>query len=206
MFSSAASLVGSPGQANYAAGNAFLDALAQARHAVGKHGVSLCWGPWAEAGLATEASRQWERSGVRSLPPSMAIEVMQQRLGGPEPVVGVLDIDWRRWSQAVPRVPSLVAELLAESQPDEARPRPTGAPRSTSCAAPHPPPARGAHGGGGARGRHPRRRQRGRPAEGLLRRRHGLAHGGRAVEAGCAPASSRPCPPRSPSTSRTWRR
>ncbi len=102
MFSSIASLVGNVGQGNYVAANAFLDALALERRAMGLPAVSINWGPLAEVGMAARdphVLEHLERVGMKALSPHDAIQGLISALRGDAPQFAFLDVDWSRWSQ-----------------------------------------------------------------------------------------------------------
>ncbi|WP_190019430.1 type I polyketide synthase, partial [Streptomyces lucensis] len=85
LYSSAAGTLGNPGQANYAAANTFLDALAHHRHTQGLPATSLAWGPWADtstitATLDTTNRARITRSGISPLPTDRALDLLDAAL------------------------------------------------------------------------------------------------------------------------------
>ncbi len=98
VFSSLASLVGPAGQGNYAAGNAFLDALAHHRCAAGLPALSLNWGPWSGNGMAESLGAdhldRLKRAGVRPLPPHDAFGAMEQIMRSGQPQAVVARVNW----------------------------------------------------------------------------------------------------------------
>ncbi|HWX45508.1 MAG TPA: SDR family NAD(P)-dependent oxidoreductase, partial [Solirubrobacteraceae bacterium] len=115
LFSSAAPLLGGAGQGNYAAANAFLDALAQRRRAQGLVGTSLAWGLWAEqggmAGELDEASvARWRRSGVQPLASMTGLELFDIARGSDVPLLVPMRLD-RAALQAQARSGMLAAPL-----------------------------------------------------------------------------------------------
>ncbi|OPF73212.1 beta-ketoacyl synthase, partial [Streptomyces antioxidans] len=98
LFSSTSGTVGAAGQANYAAANAFLDALAERRRAEGLSATSVAWGPWAEGGMAADDAleQRMRRAGVPPMAADLAIAALQRALDLDETAVTVADIDWER--------------------------------------------------------------------------------------------------------------
>ncbi|MGW7008956.1 type I polyketide synthase, partial [Streptomyces sp. NPDC054933] len=114
LFSSISGTLGSTGQANYAAANAYLDALAEQRRADGLVATSVAWGAWA-AGMAADAEleRRMRLGGVPPMAADLAIEALQRALDLDETTATVADIDWDRFAPGFTAVrPSpLLAEL-----------------------------------------------------------------------------------------------
>jgi acyl carrier protein len=109
LFSSATALLGTPGQSNYAAANAFLDALAHARRAAGLPATSINWGPWSTVGLAAARADRGERlsrQGLASLSPRQGVSAFARLLGEAAPQVAVMRLDVARWSELHPAAAS----------------------------------------------------------------------------------------------------
>nr|AFV71330.1 PyrA5 [Streptomyces rugosporus] len=119
LFSSIAGIVGSPGQGNYAAANAYLDALARLRHAEGLPAVSMAWGLWEqESGMATSAVRR----GIRPLAPEEGLALFDAALagGGPVLVPAALDVPALRPMAEAGLLPAPLRDLVTVSRRTDA--------------------------------------------------------------------------------------
>jgi pimaricinolide synthase PimS1 len=120
LFSSVAGVMGAPGQANYAAANTFLDALAAHRREQGLSGQSLAWGLWESQGKgmaahlgAAELSRM-RRTGLRTLAVDKGMALLDAALASSEPalVTTQLDLDFLRRHAEQAMGPALMRALV----------------------------------------------------------------------------------------------
>ncbi|MFF7035573.1 non-ribosomal peptide synthetase/type I polyketide synthase [Streptomyces griseus] len=120
LFASIASLLTTAGQTNYAAGNAFLDALAHHRRAQGLPALSLDWGPWA-TGMIEElglVEHYLHSRGMSSLSPDTGMAVLERVIGQDHAQLVVATVvDWPVFLAWYPTPPPLVADLAAAAAP-----------------------------------------------------------------------------------------
>jgi len=120
LFSSAASLLGNPGQANYAAANAFLDGLAHYRRHLGLAATSVNWGPWDQVGIAASDAAitgRMSRMGFVGLKPEAALEALRRILAAGAVQSAVIDWDSGKYLAQLPTPRHYFAEL-ADAPPE----------------------------------------------------------------------------------------
>ena len=96
LFSSVAGTFGNPGQANYAAANAYLDPLAQQRRAEGLAATSIAWGAWdtgMAGGLSAEDAARIRRLGVIPLSVEQGLELFDAARAHEEPLLAAVRLD-----------------------------------------------------------------------------------------------------------------
>ncbi|MEV0705457.1 SDR family NAD(P)-dependent oxidoreductase [Saccharopolyspora sp. NPDC050389] len=119
LFSSAVAIFGNPGQANYAAANAFLDALAQHRGHLGLPAHALAWGPWQmSSGMSTDLSEvnlaRMTQAGIVALQPEDGLRLFDEACSTPSTHLLPLHLDattLRAYARANP-VPPLLTEFV----------------------------------------------------------------------------------------------
>ncbi len=117
LFSSAAVVIGSPGQGNYVAANGWLDGLAHLRRHAGLPATTLQWGPWAEVGLAAHPDRggRLAQRGVGSMAPALGAEAFGLALARGETELAIMDFDPSTWRRTAGPVPVACLEGLLDA-------------------------------------------------------------------------------------------
>ena len=117
MFSSIAGTLGTPGQANYAAANAFLDALAQHRRAEGLPATSLAWGAWQRGmldSLSDDDRERGRRAGIAALTDEDGLELFDRARGALQPTLipARLDVAALRVNAYAGTLPAILRGLV----------------------------------------------------------------------------------------------
>lgn len=137
-YSSIASLFGGPGQSSYAAGNAFVDALAHLRRRAGQPGMSINWGGFSERGLAArrKLNERFTGRGMEPISPAEGKKLLGELLSAPRVQVAVVKLEPAVWVKHYHSRPS--AAYLSELLPPSAAldRAPPGALRRKLLAAP----------------------------------------------------------------------
>ena len=124
LFSSMASLTGSPGQSGYASGNAFLDALAHYRRARGLTAMSVNWGAWPDAGMAAKVETQGRRRvlpAIRPMPEQDCLSCLTLAAAQSSAQLAIADVDWTKWENPSRLLSNLVrrAPVAAASRAED---------------------------------------------------------------------------------------
>ncbi|MDT5177482.1 MAG: hypothetical protein QOJ95_1680 [Mycobacterium sp.] len=117
MFGSAGSVIASPGQGNYAAANAFLDAFAHRRRARGLPALTIGWGPWS-VGMVEELKLEkiYAHRGIELITPTAGARILDRLINQKTPAVVAISADWGRARQIGMggRLPPMFADLGAD--------------------------------------------------------------------------------------------
>ena len=122
LFSSVVGILGSAGQANHAAANAFLDQLAAHRRARGLPGQAIAWGAWSGIGEAEEHRDRIEEHlaarGVRWITPQQGLRAFDQLVSQDLTAGAVTAVEWPVYAESFGESPTLLEELLNRAATD----------------------------------------------------------------------------------------
>jgi phthiocerol/phenolphthiocerol synthesis type-I polyketide synthase C len=139
LFSSASAVLGSPLLGSYAAGNAFLDALARHRRDLGMAATSVNWGFWDADGMARRAGgdRPVAPRGVATFAPDEGLAILRDLLVTGTGSAVVMPVDWAAWAAEHPG--AAASPLLRELVPAVSEPSPNPNPNPRPAPVPVPP-------------------------------------------------------------------
>ena len=113
-----------PGQGSYVAANAYLDALAHHRRAMGLAATSVNWGAIGEVGMAAEnkdVAAHLARVGIKPIAPRDAVAALAVALENDATQIGIIDVDWQKWRRLHPSAAASpkFAYVLDQSTPED---------------------------------------------------------------------------------------
>ncbi|MBF0518950.1 MAG: SDR family NAD(P)-dependent oxidoreductase, partial [Nitrospirae bacterium] len=103
LFSSAASVLGSAGQSNYAAANAFLNSAAHYFSDCGIRTIAINWGLWANTGMAAKRPENTEAIGFNKIEVKDGLSILEKLLYDKHTNTCVIDINWHTYLTRLPQ-------------------------------------------------------------------------------------------------------
>lgn len=117
LFSSVASILGSPGQSNYSAANAFLDGLAVFRNKWGLPALSINWGPWTDIGMAAQLDKMMAQRGITALTPKQGIQSFNQVFNQKSAQLMIMQVAWEKIKSSTVSLSHLLDNISLSQTP-----------------------------------------------------------------------------------------
>lgn len=119
VFSSLAALTGAPGQGNYAAANAYVDALMLNRKNQGLPALTINWGGWSGAGMLADTDAAMSEKGFDLIQPEQGLVLFERLLSQSSPQVAVMPVRWPEFFAALPFKAPNFYQLMLTAQADK---------------------------------------------------------------------------------------
>jgi hypothetical protein len=115
-FSSLSAILGSLGQVNYSAANAFLDTLMTYRRGINLPGLSVQWGPWADVGMAKNLVGNLERFGINATAAKDNFDILERSMIANLDRVLVTSVNWGKYTKQFKNTKLWLSEIAFKSE------------------------------------------------------------------------------------------